>query len=434
MTPRDRAAKAGGENCIGGESTSIMRVIHEAPQHVPVKIWDGDGAVPFEAAAIEQAQRVARMPFVFHHVALMPDGHTGIGATVGSVIATKGAVIPAAVGVDLGCGVMAQETDLSASDLPDDLGNLRSAIEAAIPHGRTNNGGPGDRGAWHDIPDAVIRRIEPLIDRLGGIRAKHPGIVRHERTISAHLGTLGTGNHFVEVCLDLDERVWILLHSGSRGIGNRIGSYFIEQAKAEAARYFYEEFLPDKDLAYLPEHTPLFKDYVDAVQWAQEYALTNRTLMMDAALGALSTTVGRHVSIEGSRVVNCHHNYIVREKHFGQNVIVTRKGAVRAREGDLGIIPGSMGARSFIVRGKGNPESFDSCSHGAGRLMSRTAAKEAFSLADLELQTAGVECRKDTGVIDETPQAYKDIQSVMDAQRDLVEVVAELKQALCVKG
>jgi tRNA-splicing ligase RtcB len=411
-----------------------VRVIQDQAQRVPVKIWDGDGAVPFEAAAIEQVQRVARMPFVFHHVALMPDGHSGIGATVGSVIATKGAVIPAAVGVDLGCGMMAQQTNFRASDLPDDLGALRHAIEAAIPHGRTNNGAPGDRGAWHDVPEEVNRRLEPLTAQLQEIRAKHPGIVRHPATVPAHLGTLGTGNHFVEVCLDLDQRVWILLHSGSRGIGNRIGSYFIEQAKEQAARYFYEEYLPDKDLAYLSEHTPIFKDYVDAVHWAQEYALTNRELMMQAALGALSATLGRDVALDGAHVVNCHHNYISREKHFGHNVIVTRKGAVRAREGDLGIIPGSMGARSFIVRGKGNRESFESCSHGAGRVMSRTAAKKAFSLEDLEAQTAGVECRKDADVIDEIPKAYKRIEDVMAAQADLVEVVAELRQVVCVKG
>jgi len=422
-----------------------MRTIHEQPQRVPVKIWDGNGVVPFEPEAIAQVQRVASMPFTFKHVALMPDGHSGIGATVGSVIATKGAVIPAAVGVDLGCGVMAQQTVLSASDLPDDLGPVRAAIERAIPHGRTHNGGPGDRGAWGDVPDRVQERLAGFLPALADLREKHPGIVRHEATVGAHLGTLGTGNHFIEICLDESDRVWLMLHSGSRGIGNRIGSYFIEKAKEQAARYFYEEFLPDKDLAYLPAGTELFEDYMGAVQWAQAYAFENRDLMMEAALNALTDCInkGPYFSIVGGddvdrspcRVVSCHHNYVSREKHFGQNgVIVTRKGAVRAREGEYGIIPGSMGAKSFIVRGKGNRESFESCSHGAGRVMSRTAAKKAFTVNDLVEQTRGVESRKDVDVIDEIPKAYKNIDDVMAAQSDLVDVVATLKQVLCVKG
>ena len=306
---------------------------------------------------------------------------------------------------------------------------MRSAIEAAVPHGRTNNGGPGDRGAWHNPP--LDRQSGVYPSGLTAIVEKHPKLERASQRVFNHLGTLGTGNHFVEVCLDEDDRVWVMLHSGSRGVGNAIGSYFIERAKEHMRRWFVN--LPDANLAYLPEKTQDFDDYIEAVGWAQDFAAANRRLMLSATIDAVAKALGRAVMTE-HEAVQCHHNYVARENHFGQNVLVTRKGAVRAREGDLGIIPGSMGAKSFIVRGKGNPESFHSCSHGAGRKMSRGEAKKTFTLADHEAATAGVECRKDEGVIDETPGAYKDIQKVMDAQSDLIEIVHTLHQVLCVKG
>jgi tRNA-splicing ligase RtcB len=354
-----------------------------------------------------------------------------MGATVGSVIATKGAIIPAAVGVDIGCGMAALRTTLTASDLPDNLAGLRSAIEARIPHGRTNNGGPGDRGAWGTVPEHIGSRLQPLMAELCGITDQHQAIKQAAQRAATHAGTLGTGNHFVEVCLDEEQRVWVMLHSGSRGIGNKIGSYFIEKAKQDMRRWFIN--LPDEDLAYIPEGSELFGDYWRALSWAQRFAATNRELMMEAAMSALASAIARPFACDCS-AVNCHHNYVSREKHFGADVMVTRKGAVSAQEGQLGIIPGSMGARSFIVRGKGNRESFCSCSHGAGRAMSRNKAREHFTLEDHAAATAGVECRKDKDVLDETPGAYKDIEAVMAAQADLVDVVHTLKQVVCVKG
>jgi tRNA-splicing ligase RtcB len=401
-----------------------------------MKVWNEGGVVKgwldgveLEPEALVQAQNAARMPFVHRHVALMPDTHRGIGATVGSVIPTKGAIIPAAVGVDIGCGMMAARLDLRASDLPDNLAAMRSAIEAAVPHGRTDNGGRNDRGAWGEPPAAVAVEYGTLTERYARITDKYPKAMA--RSNVTQLGTLGTGNHFIEVCLDEAQGVWVMLHSGSRGPGNRIGSYFIERAKEEMKRWFIN--LPDVDLAYLVEGSALFDDYVDAVGWAQDYARINRELMMAATLDAVRASLGRVVAVTEA-AVNCHHNYISREKHFGESVIVTRKGAVRARAGELGIIPGSMGARSFIVRGKGNRDSFESCSHGAGRRMSRTEAKRRFTVEDHAKATEGVECRKDADVIDETPASYKDIDAVMAAQADLVEVVHTLKQVLCVKG
>jgi tRNA-splicing ligase RtcB len=387
--------------------------------------------VPFEASAQEQVTNLSKMPFVHKWVAVMPDVHMGIGATVGSVIATSGAIIPAAVGVDIGCGMVAARTTLTASQLPDNLHAIRTAIEAAIPHGRSDNGGANDRGAWGDVPESVLQIWNAgLYAAHDGIANKHPKASPKKSPVS-QLGTLGTGNHFIEVCLDEAEHVWVMLHSGSRGAGNRIGTYFIERAKEEMARYFIN--LPDKDLAYLVEGSPLFDDYVAAVLWAQEFAHVNRRIMMDRTIEALRASLPVPFEVDGA-AVDCHHNYVERENHYGKNVLVTRKGAVRARLGDLGIIPGSMGARSYIVRGKGNPESFNSCSHGAGRKMSRTQARKQFTLADHEAATLGVECRKDAEVIDETPAAYKDIDAVMAAQSDLVEVVHTLKQVVCVKG
>jgi tRNA-splicing ligase RtcB len=410
----------------------MYKVIDEGG--VPIKAWiEG---VPLEDAARKQLVNVASLPFIHHHIAAMPDVHWGMGATVGSVIPTRGAIIPAAVGVDIGCGMVAARTALTANDLPDSLVAIRSAIEKAVPHGRTNHGGEGDRGAWHNVPDAVAGVMTDfdagdLAARLKVITDKHPKLGKPAQRAPKHLGTLGTGNHFIELCLDEESAVWVMLHSGSRGIGNAIGQYFIERAKADMRRWFIN--LPDEDLAYLPEGSDNFEDYVEAVEWAQSFAMQNRTVMLAATMRAIQNALGRAFAW-GSVAVNCHHNYVAREHHFGANVFVTRKGAVRAREGDLGIIPGSMGARSFIVRGKGNADSFHTCSHGAGRAMSRNEAKRRFTLADHEKATAGIECRKDAEVIDETPMAYKDIDAVMAAQADLVEIVHTLRQVVCVKG
>lgn len=396
---------------------------------LPIKAWTR--GVQVEDAAKQQLLNLAGMPFIHSHVAAMPDVHWGMGATVGSVIATKGAIIPAAVGVDIGCGMAAQRTTLTASDLPDSLQALRSAIEARIPHGRTDNGGSRDRGAWGTAPEGNYARLAPLMPGLKAITDKHPKIAQAAERAPMHAGTLGTGNHFVEICLDEEQRVWVMLHSGSRGIGNRIGTYFIEAAKKDMERWFIN--LPDKDLAYIPQGSDLFGDYFEAVSWAQSFARTNRDLMMDAALVALAEAVPKPFTCD-CEAVNCHHNYVSWERHFGENVMLTRKGAVDAHEGVLGIIPGSMGAKSFIVRGKGNRDSFCSCSHGAGRKMSRGEATRTFTLEDHAAATAGVECRKDEGVLDETPAAYKDIDAVMAAQADLVDVVHTLKQVVCVKG
>ncbi len=406
---------------------SATGYIHEPTGGAPIKMWTK--GVDVDEAARQQLVNVAEMPFIHRHLAVMPDVHWGMGATIGSVIPTKGAIIPAAVGVDIGCGMMAAQTTLRAKDLPDNLSRVRDAIEAAVPHGRTDNGGPNDRGAWGDVP-AEIGKLwaASLADDYGKITDRHPKALA--RNTARHLGTLGTGNHFIEVCLDEQDFVWAMLHSGSRGCGNRIGTYFIQRAKKEMERWFIE--LPDKDLAYLVEGSELFDDYVMAVGWAQRFAALNRKRMMRSVLAAMAKTLPPFEPAETA--VNCHHNYVTREHHFGNDVWLSRKGAVRARKGDLGIIPGSMGARSFIVRGKGDTESFHSCAHGAGRKMSRGEAKRRFSLEDHAKATAGVECRKDAGVIDETPGAYKDIEAVMKAQEDLVEVIHSLRQVVCVKG
>lgn len=394
----------------------------------PIKAWTR--GVGVEDVAKQQLRNLASMPFIHKHVAAMPDVHWGMGATVGSVIATKGAIIPAAVGVDIGCGMMAQRTTLTASDLPDNLHALRTAIEVRIPHGRTNNGAPGDRGAWGDtVPGSAA--LTAHMAGLDAIVAKHQKIAQAATRARSHAGTLGTGNHFVEVCLDEEQRVWIMLHSGSRGIGNRIGTHFIELAKKDMQRWFIN--LPDQDLAYFPQGSEMYGDYRQAVHWAQGFARINRELMMAAAVEALAEAVPKPFACD-CEAVNCHHNYVNEERHFGENVLVTRKGAVKADTGDLGIIPGSMGAKSFIVRGKGNRDSFHSCSHGAGRSMSRTEARRRFTVEDHIKATEGVECRKDEEVIDETPAAYKDIDAVMAAQSDLVEVVHTLRQVVCVKG
>ena len=400
----------------------------EAPGAAPVKAWIR--GVSIEAQAREQVDRIARMPIIHGRVAVMPAVHWGMGATVGSVIPTLGAVIPAAVGVDIGCGMMAVRTTLVAGDLPDDLHRVRAAIERAVPVGRTNHGGSADRGSWHDPPPAVAAAWAELEPGYREILQRHRKVAG-TRTVE-HLGTLGTGNHFIEVCLDMESRVWFLLHSGSRGVGNRIGTYFIELAKKDMGAHLAN--LPDADLAYLEEGTAHFAEYCEAVGWAQRFALRNRELMMAAVVRAVAGVPGVRPFAADALVVNCHHNYVSREVHGGAEVLVTRKGAVRAGLGDLGIIPGSMGARSYIVRGLGNPDSLSSCSHGAGRAMSRSEARKRFTVADHEKATRGIECRKDAEVLDETPAAYKDIDAVMEAQRDLVEVVHELRQVVCVKG
>lgn len=395
---------------------------------VPIKAWVR--GVPVEPEALAQLRNVARLPFVWRWVAAMPDVHWGIGATVGSVIPTHRAIVPAAVGVDIGCGMMAVRTSLRAGDLPDSLRAIRTRIEQAVPHGRTNHGGRGDRGAWHEPPAAAAAAWRELASGWQRIVEQFQKLERG--ATAEHLGTLGTGNHFIELCVDEADGVWVMLHSGSRGVGNRIGRHFIEQAKREMADRLGE--LPDRDLAWFDEGAPSFDAYVHAVEWAQRYARVNRELMMQAVLQALADGGDLPPFTAGDVAVNCHHNYVQRETHFGTEVFVTRKGAVRAGAGELGIIPGSMGARSYIVRGKGNPDSFMSCSHGAGRAMSRGEAKRRFTLEDHAAATATVECRKDADVIDETPMAYKDIDAVMAAQADLVEVVHTLRQVVCVKG
>lgn len=405
-------------------STPNYDVFHDEYSS-PVKSWTR--GVPFEMEAKQQLKNIASLPFIHRWIAVMPDVHVGKGATVGSVIPTVGAVIPAAVGVDIGCGMMAVKTSLRADQLPDNLAGLRAAIEASVPHGKTL--GKRDKGAWNDIPVDVAAMWQGLAARFSSLCEKHSVLTKTNNI--HHLGTLGTGNHFIEVCLDERDAVWIMLHSGSRGVGNRIGTYFIDLAQRDMARWFIQ--LPDKNLAYFPEGTDHFAAYLEAVEWAQEFAMANRQVMMQRVIDAVRLTLG--VAFEASlEAVNCHHNYVSREHHYGKDILVTRKGAVRARLGEMGIIPGSMGAKSYIVRGLGNDESFHSCSHGAGRVMSRTEARRRLSLDDHVAATAGVECRKDEDVIDESPAAYKPIEAVMEAQRDLVEVMYTLKQVVCVKG
>lgn len=404
--------------------------VFTSENHKPIKAWI-DHVPPVEKEAMLQLERIAAMPFIYSHIACMPDVHLGIGATIGSVIATDKAIIPAAVGVDLGCGLLAVRTSLVASQLPDSLAALRSAIEAAVPHGRTDSGGANDKGA-HSSDSLASDRNNAWRRLLTGYlrittdyqKCSHPGII-------TQLGTLGSGNHFIEICMDEQDRVWVMLHSGSRGVGNKIGTTFISLAKKEMQGWHIH--LSDADLAYLPEGSHHFKAYCDAVSWAQDYALENRQLMMSATLNCLKAIIPVPIQTD-CESVSCHHNYVSRESHFGRNVIVTRKGAVSAREGQLGLIPGAMGRQSFVVRGKGNADSFHSCSHGAGRLMSRTQAKKTFTLADHAKATEGVECRKDIDVIDETPGAYKNIADVMRSQEDLVDIVHTLRAVLTVKG
>lgn len=408
--------------------TSNYEVMFATESKVPVKSWTK--GVPFDERSRQQLISLSQMPFIHKWVAAMPDVHVGRGATIGSVIPTFGAIIPAAVGVDIGCGMMAAKTSLTATDLPDNLAAMRSAIEKQVPHGRSNmRRGGRDKGSWNDLPDDVVTAWTPLADGFDLLVEKHP-FLKNTNNIK-HLGTLGTGNHFVEVCLDEKDAVWVMLHSGSRGVGNAIGTHFIQKAKKEMERWFIH--LSDQDLAYIAEGSELFGQYISAVAWAQDFARVNREIMMKRTLLAIKEILPMPFSAD-IEAVNCHHNYISKENHFDKNVWVTRKGAVSARQGEMGIIPGSMGAKSFIVRGLGNLDSFCSCSHGAGRVMSRTQAKKEISLDEHLKATEGVECRKDASVIDETPAAYKPIEAVMKAQEDLVEIVHTLKQVVCVKG
>ncbi len=398
-----------------------MPVVQELNEGlVPVKVYTGE----LEPSARAQLANLSRLPIVHHHVAAMPDVHLGIGATVGSVIATVKAIIPAAVGVDIGCGMMATRLSLRAEDLDERrLRKVFDQVSRDVPVGFQQH---KDRAVRAHAVGRFSRRRDAILE-------KHPGIAKRigKNSSWAHqLGTLGGGNHFIEVCLDEGRNVWVMLHSGSRGIGNAIGSYFIELARTDAEKNNIR--LPDRDLAYFREGARHFGDYVEAVGWAQDYARANRDEMMALVLEAMR----RHLPAfsETGTAVNCHHNYVQRERHYGADVWLTRKGAIRAGAGELGIIPGSMGARSYIVRGRGAVESFHSCAHGAGRRMSRNAAQKCFSVEDLEKQTHGVICRKDKGVLDEIPGAYKNIDEVMANQSDLVEVVHTLKQVLCVKG
>jgi len=387
---------------------------------VPVKVFTDD----LEDSARKQLVNLSKLPIIHHHVAAMPDVHAGIGSTVGTVIATKRAVIPAAVGVDIGCGMIAARTSLTASQLEDKtLRRLFDQISRDVPVGRDQ----------HKDGREIAHAVAPFRKELKSIMEAHPQLsTRFKRTANwaQQMGTLGGGNHFIEICIDESDGVWAMLHSGSRGIGNAIGSYFIELARRDMEGEMAN--LPDRDLAYFREGSAHFDEYVRAVRWAQEYAAANRQAMMAIVLAAMRRLLPPFDVM--SEAVNCHHNYVERERHYGEDVWVTRKGAIRAGRGELGIIPGSMGAKSYIVRGRGAAESFESCAHGAGRRMSRTAAQKRFTAADLAQQTEGVICRKDSGVVDEIPGAYKPIEEVMDNQRDLVEVVHTLKQVLCVKG
>ncbi len=387
--------------------------------HKPVKIFTRE----IDHNAMTQLKNIAQLPIIHSHVAAMPDVHCGVGATVGSVIPTKSAVIPAAVGVDIGCGMMAVRLSLKSAQLPDNLKPMRLAIERAVPVGQRAHKTVSIR--------PVCKRLQSQVDYLF---QKHPQLLKqmkHPQTLWAkQMATLGSGNHFIEICIDDSKDVWVMLHSGSRGIGNAIGRYFIQKAKKDMEVHLRN--LPDRDLSYFSEGSANFDDYLHAVEFAQEYARLNREEMMKLVLRAIEPFLPGFII--DRQAINCHHNYVSKEHHYGADVFVTRKGAINAEEGRLGIIPGSMGAKSFIVKGKGSTESFCSCSHGAGRNMTRTAARKAFKRSDLAEQTKGVECRKDTGVIDEIPSAYKDIDKVMENQTDLVEVLHTLKQVICVKG
>lgn len=393
-----------------------MKVLYDKEkQNVPIKMWTDNP----EPQAVVQLQNLSKMPFIFKHVAAMPDVHLGIGATVGSVIATKNAIIPAAVGVDIGCGMMAVKTNLDPKIVQDKIKEIRQSIERSVPVG-FNQHNDNKAPEMSKLELIALTCVKNHDDKLTE-KAKRQN------------GTLGGGNHFIEICLDTEKNVWVMLHSGSRGTGNIIARRHMNEAKDLMKKMFID--LPDPDLAYFVTKTKEFDNYISDLQWAQRYAHQNRIEMMKLVLKDLSFAIYKEPDkITREFEVNCHHNYTDRESHFNENVWVTRKGAVRARPNDYGIIPGSMGTKSYIVKGKGMVDSFCSCSHGAGRKMSRTQAKKEFTIEDLAKQTANVECRKDKDVLDEIPGAYKDIDEVMENQKDLVEIVAELKQIMCIKG
>ncbi|MGI4851634.1 MAG: RtcB family protein [Janthinobacterium lividum] len=385
------------------------------PQH-NVKIWAKD----LDRETLNQIDQVAKLPFIFEHVAVMPDAHLGKGSTIGTVIATKGAIIPAAVGVDIGCGMCAVKLPFKIDCFGDSLAKLRSSIERSIPVGFNQHSQVSSRAEM--TFKGLYNRSSDLKDKLA-------------QKAMRQLGTLGGGNHFIELCQDEDNNAWVMLHSGSRNLGKTLAEYHIDRAKGLMKSYFID--LLSLDLAYLVQGTPEFDDYIQDLLFAQYYAQANRNEMIASILKDISYHLfGEDRGPEALTTVriDCHHNYSALEHHFGKNIWITRKGAVSAREGELGIIPGSMGTKSYIVRGKGNLDSFCSCSHGAGRRMSRGRAKELFSMQDLADQTQGIECRKDEAVIDEIPAAYKDIDQVMDLQKDLVDIVHVLKQVMCIKG
>jgi len=394
-----------------------------------VRLWTGNMSV--EDAAVRQLHNISQLPIVAGHIAVMPDVHLGKGATVGSVIPTISAVIPSAVGVDIGCGMVAVKTGLTASDLPDSLTSMRSAIEQAVPVGFAYHQNPLSIGQDNGAGAELQRRYDGLMSAFHGLSI-FTGLGHFDaQRMTQQIGTLGGGNHFFEVCLDENSNVWIMLHSGSRNVGKTIGDAAMDAAKRHMATLDIK--LVDQDLAWLDDGTLAFEQYTTALSWAQDYARLNRDVMLHLGIKAIEKTLGRTLSIT-EEAINSHHNYLSKEEFGGRSVWVTRKGAVSARKGQLGIIPGSMGAKSFIVCGKGHEAAYCSCSHGAGRKMSRSAAKRYFTTEDLAAQTAGVECRKDEAVVDEIPGAYKDIDEVMAAQEDLVEIKHTLKQVLCVKG
>lgn len=394
-----------------------------------IKCWD-KYIPPIEQQALDQMKEVAKLSFVHKHIALMSDAHAGIGCCIGSVIATKQAIIPSTVSVDIGCGVIAVKTSLTSKDLPENLKPLRLEIEKAVPHGRSP-GGKRDVGSWENPPNEVLstwrNQLEPDFKK---ICEKYPNLEKQNHV--KHLGSLGSGNHYISINLDESDNIWLMLHSGSRGIGGAIGRTFIELAKRDMETWHIH--LPNKDLAYLPVGTKHFDDYWECLIWAQQYAKLNRKIMLETVLDVFQKHKGIPQFITDKLVIDNHHNYCARENFNGENLFITRKGAIRAREGDLGIIPGVMGGKSFIVRGKGNQESWCSASHGAGRLFSRTKAKQLFTLDDHIRNMKGVECRLDEDVIDETTGCYKDIDQVIKSQEDLVDTVHSLQEILSVKG
>lgn len=393
-----------------------------------IKVWKK--GVQFDDNTIQQYKNISKLPFVLPYAAAMADSHLGKGGPVGAVIPMVGAISPSICGVDIGCGMMACRTLLEADRVKQCLPLLFKEISDAVPHGRTNNGGQGDRGAWHNVPEDIQSiwdvEFKDSVSNLFGFTSNG-----HSKALSTnaekHLGTLGTGNHFIELSEDEENQIWVVLHSGSRGFGNRIGTYFTNLAKEKCKQWFVQ--LPDPDLAYFPQGTQEFNDYLKALNLAQKYAWRNREIMMERVLGRVSP-----FQPFAAETIHCHHNYMAEETHFGKKVLLTRKGAVRAGVDDYVIIPGSMGARTYIARGLGSVHSFKSCSHGAGRAMSRTQAIKQFTVQDHILATEGVECHKGTEVLDETPGAYKDIDAVMEAQKDLVEPIHVLKALVCVKG